>query len=407
MVTFQELKKNCKKTKFMTENNDIKNFDGDEIIFLAETSYPVLPKKIIKLMSYFLKFKRVYGNDTERKFYTKNTDMIDRVITKRPLVFMGRGDFYRLRDGTEDCNDYFTVGTKKEKKKMSIKDYMTYDEIEIASFLNISVNTIFINSGNRFNNAEIGKCERRGIYIGQVGARFEKREKMEWKFIIIDPGQNTVENGYGEKNLSVKGKYLNIWAKFYGIDYFPLYSETKKSKRFKRIPGYNTFYFDTKIYKKRIEISARVFLKEANLRAKNENKKAFCHVVGLGLGVWGIHPIQHQITIDVYHELINTNSYLFISDLYFAWFKNETEPKNKSDIKVFYGKRDPAECLNDKSKLLVCNFAWDGNSYPGNEYWLGHLSGSGDPSAICCSLVGQLGNWDVNPYISSKNIKKR
>jgi len=77
-----------------------------------------------------------------------------------------------------------------------------------------------------------------------------------------------------------------------------------------------------------------------------------------------------------------------------------TEGGNTSPgIRVLYSKRSPAVPLTgaDADKLLVAMFAWDGNAYPGNEFWMNSLSASGDPAAACCSTVGELGNADVNP----------
>lgn len=67
------------------------------------------------------------------------------------------------------------------------------------------------------------------------------------------------------------------------------------------------------------------------------------------------------------------------------------------NIKV--NKRAPSEKLEDESLLLVVSYAWDGNSYPGNEFWVGSLSASGDPAAACSTTIAELHNVEINTQV--------
>ena len=51
--------------------------------------------------------------------------------------------------------------------------------------------------------------------------------------------------------------------------------------------------------------------------------------------------------------------------------------------------------------LLITMFAWDGASYPGNEYWLEQYWLSGDPAAACCSDIA----ISMNPIHNKKYLR--
>jgi len=116
--------------------------------------------------------------------------------------------------------------------------------------------------------------------------------------------------------------------------------------------------------------------------------------------------------LEVYGELILESDFKHISDIDFSWFPENSQCGGKEDgeiiqstnghqITIHFSKRDPAEKLDDDNKLLVALYAWDGNAFPGNEYWRGMLHASGDPAAASCTTIAELQNPYINPFTNN------
>jgi hypothetical protein len=379
----------------------------------------------------------------------------------RPAMFMTAGDQYVLNNGQDGSGGFEYIGGSNDvlsreevyndpscfkmnanETKLTMKYLLTYDEMQLAALFSVATPTFFINSGKRDNLGRRSKAEDyqpSGVYVASVGARFEKPGFMEWAHMIVTAKQNTVENGYGVQAdaSNPRTRLLKIWADFYNvgnldgldssINAFPTYDEVMKldKARFNERYIINTegLILDRFIYKKRIKFVAETFLMEANERAKearnpsspfadleNPNIMAYVHVVGLGLGVWQIHSDQASILVDAYAEVLRETSLPFISDVDFSWISDSTRgdcggaksgdifpnTKDGNPIKIHFSKRNPADAVGP-GKLLVAQYAWDSNSYPGNEYWIEMLAASGDPAAASCSLISELQNPFVNP----------
>lgn len=425
-----------KKIKFPTSNNRIFKIAGNNkdkqnrIAWQAKNTYPIMHESVIKLIDDFLNYKRKYGSSIEKELYLKlNRNLfIQRLLTKRPISFLLPSDTYLLRDGQKGDGGFEFIGKDNEKKPLVLEDYISYDEMQISALLGISVPTYFINNGSRDNNGMAGKrgnFEQEGIYIGLVGARFERPDingslgLMEWQHMIITEEQNTEKNGYGLnlKNI-LSNPLLSLWSKFYGFN-FPTFDEAKKDKTGKYIAfDNNKKFFNINVYKERMRLVIEPFLIDSNKRGKEQNKKVYVHAVGLGTGAWAINEIkekQEKIMLRVFFEAVQILDLPNISDIDFSWFNTKiNEMKNgqvlsgKNNIKIHYSKRNPADKLlsENEGKLLVASYAWDGNSYPGNEYWLGMLSASGDPAAACCSSISELQNPQINiNFINNLNFK--
>jgi len=165
-------------------------------------------------------------------------------------------------------------------------------------------------------------------------------------------------------------------------------------------------FFNFEVYKKRMRLAAELFLLEAEQRARDENRLAYCHIIGLGLGVWEFIPQQGKWFMQAFRDVLKSYAFQRIANLNFSWF---ADPQLKifeefeGRIKVEFSRRDPAEKLvdEDEGKLLVAMYAWDSNAFAGNEYWMGQLNASGDPAAASCSTIAEIQNPLINQQFSS------
>jgi hypothetical protein len=374
---------------------------------------------VLVLCDDFLEYKKTQGTDKEKKLYASmnRQQFIMRLLEQRPLTFISLSDNYVLRGKVFGIGGFEKIGTSAEHAPLLLKDYLSYDEMAVSALIGMSSPTYFINNGARDNSGSkgaAGSYENEGIYVGLVGARFEKPGYMEWRHIIVTPeqNQNTEKNDYGFTEC--KKGILALWSQLYG-EKFPTFNEAKQDTSGRFVLLKDGLYFDTTIYKKRIQFVAKPFLVDANTRAAKQNKKAYVHVVGLGLGAWQLDRRQIEWTLDSYADILRNNDLSSVSTIDFSWF--DTAPQKARDtvikagkeknIVVIFSQRDPAAKLigGNAGKLLVASYAWDGNAYPGNEYWRGLLTASGDPAAACCSTITELQNPKINFFIQ-RNIKK-
>ena len=382
---------------------------------------PLLHSRVHQMLERFLYIKRRQGSHIERDLYGRMgvADLLTRLLTKRPLAFLNAEDSYLLRNGKAAAGGFEAIGTAEEGE-LRLADLISYDEMAISALLGVSTPTHFINNGSRFNRAERAQPEAfepSGIYTGLVGARFERPMVMEWMHLLISEEQNSAERGYGATpQPGERAELLRLWARLYGVDHLPTFEEAQQA--YERDEG-NFLAVDCggsrgrhllngRLYKARLRIVLEPFLLDADERAAHARTKAYVHAVGIGLGEWMIHERQALLMMEVYAELFAELELINVAVVDFSWFPteceghvgigHETSVGRHAQITTRFSKRNPADPLPpaEPPLLLVAMYAWDSNSWPGNEFWMGALATSGDPAAACCSMISVLQNPDVN-----------
>lgn len=408
----------------------------------------ILTDRVYQLAKDVLNVRQSIGTEAEQKVL-EGVDVngfIDRLLEKRPLVFMGRNDHYKLRVKAPDST-LFPTGIlgwlppssppfdSVQDDTASLREYISYEEMAVSALLGVAVHSPFINDGNRYNRGRVGKkgsFYQDGVMVGLVGSRFERLDQMESRFMLVSPFSSP-ENGYGINGDSHKKIALQPWATFYNLDYFPSYDEvveatnnkTKESESTihgEYIPIWGGSFLNVSVYKERMKHSYLCLFAEANRRASLDpsHRTAYVHAVGLGLGVWSVSPNQNALIEEIVIDLLQSHSFPHLSDVDLSWIISEKVGESVTvtdsaghDILLHHTKNSPASVYNSseeidenkKEKLLVVSYAWDGNSYPGNEYWEGSLQASGDPAAACFSFIPELQNPLVNPAVSSSSLQ--
>ena len=344
-------------------SNSVTNFGSATIAKDANSTRIIVHPRFPQLVEAFLAFKREHGSSHEKRLYETPDSFtwrheVSRLIKKRPLVFMGGMDHTMLRDGMiiddTPTEEWDRNGTDQQylNRYLKLHEYLSYDEIMLGSLIGVSGPSFFINDGNRYNNGKPGQegtFEERGIIIGLIGARFERPGRMD--DLHITRPILTADCSRDPHSLT------KIFQDFYGV----------KIKQ--------NVAFDVAMYQARMRITIDILLLEANERAGDAGKTAYTYVVGLGLGVWQHVAGQSTYYIDAFTSALYDLELPHISTIEFAYISVPEETSEmvvsageKQGIKVIFSRRNPAEKLQT-DELLVLSYAWDGNAFPGNEYW--------------------------------------
>ncbi|XP_072946569.1 uncharacterized protein [Epargyreus clarus] len=430
------------------------------------STYPLIHERVLLLMTHFLIYKREFGSPIEKTFYKDMTvtELIDRILQKRAVAFLGPKDKYKLLSGETGEEGWESVGTIQQKAPLPLENCLSYDEMKLSAMVYVSGYTECINDGTRQNAGVVREdvAEEDAVIIGLIGPRFKRKGRMDYEDIVITEQQNCLENGYGEEvtpttclnvlkttyvrnNQSARHMWRQIWSEFYQVHSYTYEELTSyvdiqdksEEKRYtdryvKLIRSTDNEIFDNEVYYKRLTIIVETTLLEAEARAKERGKDAFINIIGCGLGVWRISSHQNDVYILSFLERIRAflkkDLLNHVSDINFAYIEPSksisalfANQQKKSEKKIFFEskrhprgginvqleKREPSAKLQGEheGKLLVMTYPWDGNAHPGNEFWLRSLTSSGDPAAACSTQVSELHNAHVNPAVAAHNVR--
>lgn len=364
--------------------------------------------------------------------------MIQRLIYNRPLTFYLKENISdgKIRPGNSDIlnsiageYDPYHDGITEEQCKNE-----RYELISLAALVGCWCFTPIIHSGIRRSNENINRLredkffhgdKKAGNYntcayvCGMVGSRFEKQNQMEEAYIReTAPENNPIHQGLNDFFTNKIGEHQ---------DKYNISSQSLK---------YN-------LYRERTRFVIELFLEQCYNICINNNQKILPIITGIGAGFWLIgsgysekiiNDIIEDVTLSIltdnmkYLELFpgirfsSLNGYDDIEGNFGSrseLFNNKYNKKYSNllivkdypiyhthylkDSKLtFYTQFELNDLISQPNVKQALLFAWDGNSFVGNEYWAKNMIGSGDPLTVSACCIGQL----CNPFINHKMLDK-
>jgi hypothetical protein len=407
------------------------------MVEMARKTRPFLSSEIWENLDKFMDHMRnLPGNEgmNYRMVYDNLTkaDLVKRLLFKRPVVFWLANDKFMLRwNGgkiIEGTNKQVETAKKLEYSNDSpfLREYISYDENLLSALISMSTPTYYVSDGS-LKNHQVKPTNHidQGILCGIVGARNKKIGFMENRFIF--PKSTKASDVHKSDDFWIK----NIYADAFPEGKIPTAEDIKRKPEIYR-EIYDEDQVNVVYFEKRLMLSIIPYINEAIARGIEMQREIFCAVPPIGGGVW-----RGKVKADLISKLIVTGVLKFLdlnfdvrtfkhlkalalpvvdTEIYSSFNFNrkikkiavENEDKISinfldHEVKIFNKFRYVAELLpkDFENYLSIAAYAWDGNSYPGNEYWCGKLS-SFDSQAIFSSLLGQFQNPEVNIGIADK-----
>ena len=413
------------------------------IVEMARETRPFVSSELFNLMDNYLQFMMklpgVEGANYRSVYRGMSpAGLIKRLLTKRPFVFFKGSDHNVLRDDPLICrpggkrwNQVAMILDKKDEGQPYLQEYISYDEMLLSSCVNMSTPTFYVSDGS-LKNPQAKPTKPfipEGILCGIVGARLTKVGFMEHRFVFPRDDNN---KNFNDVHHSDVFWIENVFQEAFPEGKIPTFDEIRsKPDVYREIykDGINLVYF-----KKRLGLSIIPFIKEAEARGIEKKRQIVASVPGIGAGVWRgtvasqtIHSLIVNLVLEYFDNDFDLKNLAHLVGLFLPKtdqsFSSSFKPKkqissittnsdNNTILVAFKGHEDTITIFNQsryvaqllpenfQSCLTVSAYAWDGNSYPGNEYWIDFF-GSFDPQAILCSLLGQFQNPDVNVQLSN------
>lgn len=385
-------------------------------------------------MAHMKNLPGIEGKNYETVYGSLNAEgLVQRLIKMRPIVFFKGTDHFVLRSTPLTCrpggkkwHNVANIPNKKQNDHPFLCGYISYDEMLLSALVNMSTPTFYVSDGSQKNPIALPTRPfiPEGVLCGIVGARLTKRGFMENRFVFP---RNENDKSFFDVHHSDQFWVEKVFPEAFPEKKIPTEKEIRmKPSLYGQIykDGINVVYF-----KKRLAMTVVPFLKEAERRGVEKERQVVASVPGIGSGVWR-GSVDSRVIVDLIVTVIleyfdndfDVTNLSYLVALYppetnlkvYQSFKPSKQIssisidelhstvtvafKGQSEVLTIYNRpRFVAQILPEKFKhcLSVAAYAWDGNSYPGNNYWVDSFS-SFDPQAILCSCLGQFQNPEVN-----------